>query len=353
MNFSNKRRHDAPLPLKFNNEYLTEANNTVYLGVILTSTLSWKENISNLINKASKRTALLKRISHQVDRRTLDILYKSMVRPLLEYGDVIFVNCTQEDASRLERAQVEAGSVISGAMNGTSHEKILLELSWDTLADRRTLHQLVLFYKMVNDHCPAYLTALLPQRRDETLQRNLRNTTMNYDLVPARTNRLANSFLPSSVCKWNSLPLELRGSSSIPLFKFNYKSNFLRVPMPYRAYGDKRANRIHARFRMGFSQLNRDLYIRNLVPSPLCLCGHDSESTFHYFLQCPLSAAARATLLECTRDHFSRNAVNVHNLNNTNLLKILLFGVENESIAFNKELMVYVHTFILDTHRFP
>ena len=40
--------------------------------------------------KASKRSNMLKYFKYRVDRSTLTYLYKRLIRPLMEYGDVIW-----------------------------------------------------------------------------------------------------------------------------------------------------------------------------------------------------------------------------------------------------------------------
>jgi hypothetical protein len=47
----------------------------------------------------------------QLDRNVLINIYLSFIRPILEYGNVIWDNCTQNEANLLESVQVGAGRI--------------------------------------------------------------------------------------------------------------------------------------------------------------------------------------------------------------------------------------------------
>ena len=59
--------------------------------------------------------------------------------------------------------QYQSTIVVTGAMKGTSRSRILEELSWEDMKTRRSMHKLVLYFKIVNSFTPNYLSYLLPQ----------------------------------------------------------------------------------------------------------------------------------------------------------------------------------------------
>ena len=63
-------------------------------------------------------------LKHKVDRRTLETLYKSYIRPILEYADSLWNNCTVQQLELLESVQLEALRIITGMRRGTSHNKL-------------------------------------------------------------------------------------------------------------------------------------------------------------------------------------------------------------------------------------
>jgi hypothetical protein len=67
---------------------------------------------------------------------------------------------------------------------------------------------------MVNGISPEYLCNLIPYTVDETSQYNLRNST-NLQIIPTITSLHANSFVPSTLKKWNELPLNVKNANSL------------------------------------------------------------------------------------------------------------------------------------------
>ena len=67
----------------------------------------------NIYEKGSKRLNVLKGIKYQVGRDTLRALYKSLVRPLMEYADVVWNGCSDTESDLLDSVQYEAGKIVT------------------------------------------------------------------------------------------------------------------------------------------------------------------------------------------------------------------------------------------------
>ena len=50
------------------------------------------------------------RLKFQLDRKSLQTIYIAFIRPLLEYADVVWDNCTQQEPNELEKIQNEASA---------------------------------------------------------------------------------------------------------------------------------------------------------------------------------------------------------------------------------------------------
>ena len=120
----------------------------------------------------------------------------------------------------LEKIQIEAARIATGTTKLVSIENLYSEIGWDTLDARRKKQKLVLFYKMVNNLTPYYLTSLIPSTVNKTSNYNLRNSN-DIRTVNARTNQYFSSFLPSTIREWNTLPVELRNTTTIISFKYH------------------------------------------------------------------------------------------------------------------------------------
>ena len=59
----------------------------------LQSSMSWRKHIVQVYEEASKRFSILKFVTYKLHSSILTSLYKSLIRPLMEYGDVICCDC--------------------------------------------------------------------------------------------------------------------------------------------------------------------------------------------------------------------------------------------------------------------
>ena len=65
-----------------------KCNYQKHLGVTLDSNLNFNTHIDQKIKKCNKLIGLLKRLSVNLPRNALLTIYKSFIRPHLDYGDI-------------------------------------------------------------------------------------------------------------------------------------------------------------------------------------------------------------------------------------------------------------------------
>ena len=67
----------------------------------------------------------MRKLRYDIDRKALEVIYISFIRPILEYLDVLWDNCTQQEKQELEKIQNEAARNSTGAkLNGISSKLI-------------------------------------------------------------------------------------------------------------------------------------------------------------------------------------------------------------------------------------
>ena len=90
-------------------------------------------------------------------------IYKSFVRLHLDYGDVIYDQPNNSNLSdKIESLQYNAVLAITGAIRGTSKEKLYQELGLESLRNRRWLRRMSYLYKIISTKSPPYLYELIP-----------------------------------------------------------------------------------------------------------------------------------------------------------------------------------------------
>jgi hypothetical protein len=86
--------------------------------------------VFNIYERASKRLNYFKGLKFRINREALNQLYKALIRPVLEYADVIWDNCSLSECDLIESVQYESARVVTGAMRGTSRSRLSDELAW-------------------------------------------------------------------------------------------------------------------------------------------------------------------------------------------------------------------------------
>ena len=88
--------------LLMNNEPINEVSYHKHFGIFLSSDGTWHEHINNITSKAWSRINVMRKLKFLLDRKSLEITYFTFIRPLLEYADVVWDNCTLYEVNALE-----------------------------------------------------------------------------------------------------------------------------------------------------------------------------------------------------------------------------------------------------------
>ena len=335
--FSRKYNKPYHPPVLMDQTQINEVMSHKHLGIILTNDCNWHEHIEHIKAKAWNRINVMRKLKFKLDRKSLQTMYFSFIRPVLEYADVIWNNCTQYESNELEKIQNEAARIVTGATKLVSINSLLSETGWETLSSRRNKHKLTLLYKMQNDLSPEYLCSLVPPTVGSTSSYPLRNAD-DLQILHTNSQLYYNSFLPSAVREWNELPIETRNSSSLNIFKTRINNN-ISLPPSYYFTGKRLGQIYHARLRTKCSSLRHHLFSKNIIECPRCICG-SVEDTHHYLLVCDQYTNIRRELL-----------TTVSGICNPTL-NVLLYGDPTLSLEQNKYIVKAVQDFILKSKRF-
>ena len=147
--FSRKTSQRNHPGLMFNNSIVNVTSIHKHLGMILDSKLSFDEHLKSVLKRISKTVGLFRKFQGILPRTSLITIYKSFVRPHLDYGGIIYNQAFNESFhQRIESIQYNAAAAIIGAIRGTSSKKLYQELDLESLRSRRWHRKLCLFCKI-------------------------------------------------------------------------------------------------------------------------------------------------------------------------------------------------------------
>ena len=123
--FSHKANSNDHLKLTFNGNQVQRCSSQQHVGLILNNKLDFNKYLDEKINKCNKIIGMIKKLSTSVSRQSLLTIYKSFVRPMLDYGDIIYDKPHKGSfREKIEQVQYNACLVITGSFKGTSRERL-------------------------------------------------------------------------------------------------------------------------------------------------------------------------------------------------------------------------------------
>ena len=313
-------------PLIFNNCTVKRVDSHKHLGVYLSSTLDWSEQIHQVCLRANRKLAVLRSVKG-LKRGTLDLLYKLTVRSLVDYSlPLYFGTLKQSEILKLDQIQYKAAKLVQ----------------------RYHILGLSIFRKIVTFQTRPLLLTYKPEL---TSPANTRQGAQ-YKPFPFHGVKMSNSFFPYFTKLWNSLEKEVKSEPDINIFKDKLKLKY--KPTRYKHFnkGSQLGNKLLTRLRLNRNYLRDNSYTIGLSDTPYCDCNMTSrDTTKHFFQDCTLHTEERQALV----GRVTEILPTFRTFNKKKQLDILLNGVNVDNRDFfqiNVSLQFKVQTYILKTKRF-
>jgi len=132
---------------------LIEAKGAVKdLGIMLEDNLAFKQHIDNITESAKRMSAWVFRTFNTREQLPLMTLYKSLVRPLVEYSSALWSPISKADINKLEAIQKSFVRKIRGVSR--EYETALKQLNLYSLEQRRDRYRIIQIWKMLENLAP-------------------------------------------------------------------------------------------------------------------------------------------------------------------------------------------------------
>ena len=185
------------------------------LGILIANDLKWCHQVDSAKCKANKIIGRIKHSFCYLDPPSIRKVYTSLVRPHLEYANVIWNPYLKKDKDVLEKVQRRATKMFS--LKNKSYAQRLKNLKLMTLEERRTRGDLIQMFKIIKGKDKVSWV-----KNPRTINSKPRGHNLRYEkeLIKKSTHR-SNYFINRVAYEWNKLTQETIDSVSVIAFKRN------------------------------------------------------------------------------------------------------------------------------------
>lgn len=185
---------------------LTVVDSYTYLGITISSDLRWENHVTTVSAKATRVLNFVRRNIYGCTPDAKELAYTSLVRPLLEYATPAWDPYRAKDINKLEMVQRRAARFVKSDYRRTaSVSKLLDDLGWSTLSDRRKESRLNMFGKAV-----AGRVSISVDKFTKPIKFTRSSDASTFTTISTRTDPYKYSFFPRTICDWNSLSAQSR-----------------------------------------------------------------------------------------------------------------------------------------------
>ena len=194
------RRSEPNLPtIRMENASLSEAASfDKLLGLKFTPDLKWNSYIESVAKETAKMVGSLHRSKRYLTPPAILYLYKSQIRPRMEYCCHIWAGSAQTSLSSLDAVQKRLRSLVGDELFGTLQP----------LSHRRDVSSLSLLYRYFHGRCSEELHQMVPPLKEFGRSTRLASRSHPYvlDIPKAKSKFHSQSFFPRTASIWNRLP---------------------------------------------------------------------------------------------------------------------------------------------------
>ncbi|MCG8032216.1 MAG: hypothetical protein JAZ03_08575 [Candidatus Thiodiazotropha taylori] len=222
---------DSKYSMKAGNETheLNKVKNEKDLGVIIDSNLLFRDHITSKVNLANRNLGIIFRSFTFIDQDMFLHLYKSLVRPHIEYASPVWSPHFKKDSIMIENVQRRATRLVR-SLKGYSYSERLRKLGLPTLEYRRERADLIQVYKILNN-----IDILDKDKLFTVVQRATRGHSFKLYKRRSRLVSRANCFSNRVINAWNSLPETVVCAPSVNAFKNRLNNHWRGHPYKFEA----------------------------------------------------------------------------------------------------------------------
>ena len=183
--------------------------------------MKFDKHIATTISKANRAIGIISRSFKCKKKHIMLPLYKSIIRPILDYCSPVWNPYLKKDIQALEKVQRRFTRMIEG-FKELSYEQRLGKLHLMTLEMRRLRYDLIVTYKIMHG-----LEMVKREKFFKINKSNTRGNSMELYKNAVSTTQRKNFYCERIINAWNVLPDDVVKSKNVAQFKAHLTSERL------------------------------------------------------------------------------------------------------------------------------
>lgn len=213
-----------PTNFYLDNHLIQSTDSIKDLGVTISHDLKWAQHINRIFVKASSRSFQILKSFRTKNIFTLLKLFKTYVRPILEFNSPIWSPYLRKDIDKIEQVQkiFTKQAFLRCGISFSSYNDRLSKVSMKSLQYRRVQFDLILIFKIVHGLSDLKFHEFFLLRNTPYA---IRGNSLKIETISKfKSSQWHHSFFSRAARCWNLLPDDIATSPSISLFKSKLNS---------------------------------------------------------------------------------------------------------------------------------
>ena len=226
LTLARKKSTHNPNHFSINSNSISNKTHFRDLGVIISDDLKWTHHVNSICTSAEVKSYQILKCFKTKNIGVLLRLFKTYVRPKLEYNTPVWSPYLLKNVNKIESVQRNYTKRICRrcGINFSSYEDRLNILNLNTLEKRRAINDLLLLYKMIHNLIDLKFTDYFSFTN---IKYNLRRNSMQIQTkkkinLPIQPWQI--SFFMRVIKFWNALPEDIVTAQSISIFKLKLQT---------------------------------------------------------------------------------------------------------------------------------
>ena len=194
------------------------------LGVLIDGSLKFRKQAAAAASKANQILAVIRRSFELLDETTVPLLFKTLVRPHLEFGNVVWGPFNRADQLLIERVQRRATRLVP-TVRPLTYEQRLEALKLPSLFYRRRRGDMIQVYQLLHGGIDLAPDDFLAAATDD----RTRGHSWKLKKPRAESRPRRQSFSTRVVNDWNSLPPAVVDATSVQQFKSRLDAHWANI----------------------------------------------------------------------------------------------------------------------------